>query len=51
MLERSYRRAPKGTGEKKKESKKDAGPGGICHLCKAGLKDCDWEDATPICKY
>ena len=44
-LERSYRRAPKGTGEK---GKNPADPGGICHLCKAGLKDFDWEDPTSV---
>lgn len=24
-------------------------PAGICHLCKAGMQNCDWEDATPAC--
>ena len=44
-LDRSYRRAPKGAGDK---SKKESEPGGICHLCKAGLKDFDWEDESTV---
>lgn len=40
-LERSYRRAPRGAAEARKHL---LDPPGICHLCMAGTKGCDWED-------
>ena len=41
-LERSYRRGPKGTGDKK--TGKEKLPAGICHLCLGGKIGYDWED-------
>ena len=43
-LERSYRRGPR-HAEPSKTAKVAPEPAGICHLCEAGLQDCDWEDA------
>jgi len=42
-LQRSYRRGPKHAGDQG-ATKKETDPGGICHLCQAGLKGFDWED-------
>ena len=42
-LQRSYRPGPKHAGDQG-VTKKETDPGGICHLCQAGLKGFDWED-------
>jgi len=44
-LQRSYRRGPKHAGDQG-ATKKETDPGGICHLCQAGLKGFDWEDMS-----
>lgn len=44
-LERSYRRAPRGANQAKKNL---SDPPGICHLCMGGTKEGDWEDLTLV---
>ena len=39
-LERSYRRAPRGAADGKRED----GMAGICHFCLAGMAGREWED-------
>jgi len=44
-FERSYRRAPRGAERKPVGNKPAPEPAGICHLCLAGCRGHDWEDA------
>ena len=47
-LQRSCRRGPKHAGDEGKGTNKPTDPGGICHLCQAGLKGFDWEDVSIV---